>query len=62
MNAQRFMQVLNNLDACSEAKEWAEGKSWQEVYNDFRFRPRTEEDERWELSKTLIGKIITAGK
>lgn len=33
MNAQRFMQVLNNLDACSEAKEWAEGKSWHEVYD-----------------------------
>ena len=32
------------------------------LYNDFRFRQRTKEDEKWELSKTLIGKIITAGR
>ena len=33
MNAQQFMQLLNDLDACTEAKDWAYGKSWQEVYN-----------------------------
>ena len=33
MNAQQFMQVLNDLGACSGAKEWAVGKSWQEVYD-----------------------------
>ena len=33
MNANEFMQHLINLGACSEAKEWAEGKSWQEVYD-----------------------------
>jgi|SanBayMetagenome_1026888.scaffolds.fasta_scaffold200942_2 hypothetical protein len=31
MNTQQFMQLLNNLGACSKAKEWADGKSWQEV-------------------------------
>ena len=27
------MQLLNNLGACTEAKEWAVGRSWQEVYD-----------------------------
>ena len=33
MNANEFMQVLNDLGACTIAKEWASEKSWQEVYN-----------------------------
>ena len=33
MNTQQFSQLLNNLGACTEAKEWADGKSWQEVYD-----------------------------
>ena len=33
MNANQFMQQLISLGACNEAKEWAEGKSWQEVYD-----------------------------
>ena len=33
MNAQEFCQHLKSLSACDEAKEWAAGKSWQEVYD-----------------------------
>lgn len=33
MNTQQFSQHLNNLGACSEAIIWADGKSWQEVYD-----------------------------
>lgn len=33
MNANQFMQHLESLGACNEAKDWANGKSWQEVYD-----------------------------
>ena len=33
MEAPQFMQVLNNLGACVEAKVWAIGKTWKEVYD-----------------------------
>jgi hypothetical protein len=33
MNAQQFMQLLNDLGACKDARDWAKGKSWQEVYD-----------------------------
>jgi hypothetical protein len=33
MNEQQFSHYLQNIGACDEAKEWAEGKSWQEVYD-----------------------------
>lgn len=26
-------KLLEKLDACDEAREWAEGKSWQEIYS-----------------------------
>ena len=33
MNANQFMQHLISLGACNEAKDWALGKSWQEIYD-----------------------------
>jgi hypothetical protein len=33
MTPKQFQQKLIELDACQEAREWAEGKSWEEVYN-----------------------------
>ena len=33
MNANEFMQHLISLGACTDAREWANGKSWQEVYH-----------------------------
>lgn len=31
-------------------------------YNDFRWRVRTEKDEKWDLNKTTIFKIMNAGR
>jgi hypothetical protein len=33
MNAEQFYDLLIDLNACEEAREWAQGKTWQEVYN-----------------------------
>ncbi len=33
MNAQQFTKHLEYLGACQDAREWAEGKSWKEVYD-----------------------------
>ena len=33
MNAEQFSKYLKAKYACGEAKSWARGKSWQEVYN-----------------------------
>lgn len=33
MNAKEFMQHIESLGACPDAKDWALGKSWQEVYD-----------------------------
>lgn len=33
MNANEFMKHLESLGACNEAKDWALGKSWREVYD-----------------------------
>ena len=33
MNAQQFIEKLIALGACEEAKEWAAGNTWEEVYN-----------------------------
>lgn len=43
-------EVLGAIIICSDA------------YNDFRWRLRTEYDEKWDLTKTTIGKIINAGR
>jgi hypothetical protein len=32
------------------------------AYNDFRWRLRTENDEKWDLAKTTIGKIMNSYK
>ena len=32
MNSTEFEELLNSKHACNEAKEWAKGKSWQEVF------------------------------
>lgn len=32
MKEKEFQQLLNDLNACEEAVEWAEGKDWKEVY------------------------------
>lgn len=33
MNEQQFSHYLQNIGACDDAKEWALGKSWREVYD-----------------------------
>jgi hypothetical protein len=33
MNSEQFSKLLENLYACEQAKEWAECKTWEEVYN-----------------------------
>lgn len=33
MNAKQFNELLIKLNACNPAIDWAEGKSWEEVYN-----------------------------
>lgn len=33
MNSEQFMNLLDKLGACHEAKEWARGKDFAEVYN-----------------------------
>lgn len=33
-----------------------------DAYNDFRWRLRTENDEKWDLTKTTIGKIMNSGR
>jgi len=33
MNATQFQEKLIELCACEEAREWAQGKTWEEVYN-----------------------------
>ena len=33
MNEQQFSHYLQNIGACNDAKEWALGKSWREVYD-----------------------------
>lgn len=32
------------------------------AYNDFRWRLRTVNDEKWDLTKTTIGKIMNSGR
>ena len=32
------------------------------IYNDFRWRVRTEKDEKWDLNKTTIAKLMNAGR
>ncbi len=34
MNAQDFKQLLIELNACADARNWSEGKSWKEVYKE----------------------------
>ena len=33
MNSEQFRELLIKLNACNPAIDWAEGKSWEEVYN-----------------------------
>lgn len=33
-----------------------------DFYNDFRWRIRTEKDEKWDLTKTTIAKLMNAGR
>jgi hypothetical protein len=33
MNAQEFQELLKTHNACEEAVEWANGKTWEQVYN-----------------------------
>ena len=33
MNAEEFKQYLESIGACDDAIEWANGKSWKEVYH-----------------------------
>jgi hypothetical protein len=34
MNAEEFAKLLHDLDACEEARSWAEGKDWPTVYRE----------------------------
>lgn len=36
MNPQEFETLLNELNACKEAKEWCKGKSLQQAWNESR--------------------------
>ena len=34
MKAKEFKELLQNLKACEEAVKWADGKSWEEAYEE----------------------------
>ena len=64
MNANEFMRQLISLGACQDAKEWAEGKSWQEVYNTCHYGDWLlwlyHRSKRYDFQKIMLAKGLCA--